>query len=166
MYSSFPSNAEEGGQGPSRSQTEQLFSDIKLWEDIVNQEADNFSGVTLLDCQEELSSLQSLVDKWTEVALLMFNRHQGEGTQSPENKRMLELNTAVDRGLKVYAERLSGENGGYKLSISSIVTLVLYTVGVATGFIRIMTPLESWDNKLGLCVATHDKQLPFSDWVK
>ncbi len=121
MYSSFPSNAEEGGQGPSRSQTEQLFSDIKLWEDIVNQEADNFSGVTLLDCQEELSSLQSLVDKWTEVALLMFNRHQGEGTQSPENKRMLELNTAVDRGLKVYAERLSGENGGY-----NIILLLLY----------------------------------------
>ncbi len=121
LYHPLPSNAEKGAQSPSRSQTEQLFSDIKLWEDIVSEEADHFSGVTLLNCQEEISSLQSLVDKWTRVALQLFNRHQEEGAQSPENKRMQELNAAVDRGLKVYAERLSGENGGVTFDILYLV---------------------------------------------
>ncbi len=117
LFSSFPpflSNAEGGSQSPSRTQTEQLFSDIKLWEDIIDKEADNFAGDNLVNHQEELSCLQSLMEQWTDVAVKVFTRHQEGEEQSPEQQRMLGLNAAVDRGLKICAERLSGENGAFE----------------------------------------------------
>ena len=106
------SDSEDGSQCPNESQMEKLFSDIKVWQDIVNQEAENFTGDSLLNRQEELSSLTSLMEQWTEVSVTLFTRHQEEGQgQSAENKRMLQLNANVEWGLKVYGERISGENG-------------------------------------------------------
>ena len=101
---------------PNRALIERLFSEVKVWQEVINNESENFVGDTLVNRQEEIASLQSLVEQWTEVSVKLFTRHQedekGDGIGgSSENKKMLVLNTSIDTGLKQCGERVSGENG-------------------------------------------------------
>jgi len=62
------------------------------------------------------------MEAWTEVAVKLFTRHQEE-TDIPENTRMQALNMAVDRGLKIYGDRISGENGEFQsISVPSCIS--------------------------------------------
>ena len=101
---------------PNKALIERLFSEVKVWQEIINNESENFAGDTLVNHQEEIASLRSLVERWTEVSVKLFTRHQtdvkGDGLGgSSENKRMLVLNSSIDGGLKQCGERVSGENG-------------------------------------------------------
>ena len=55
------------------------------------------------------------------------------------------------------------EMGDYQLILSKI-------IGVATGFVHLITPLETWDAKLGILASSSSagrkSTLPDSDWIK
>ena len=89
------------------------MSDIKRWQDVVNKEAENFTGDILIGRQEEIKSLSSLLESWTEVSVQLFTRHQvSEGAEvSLENQRMLELNAAIENYHAQCGVRVGGENG-------------------------------------------------------
>ena len=75
---------------PPKKVIERLLNDIKQWEAIINEEAENFTGDILIGHQEDIKSLASLVESWTEVSVQIFTRHQhaDDAEKSLENKRM------------------------------------------------------------------------------
>ena len=98
---------------PPRKVIERLWSDIKGWEEIVNKEAENFTGDVLIGRQEEIKGLASLMERWTEVSVQLFTRHQvmDNDEKSLENERMLALNTAIEAFHAQCGARVGGENG-------------------------------------------------------
>lgn len=100
-------------QAPSKKVIERLWSDIKRWEVVVNEEAENFTGDILIGRQEEIKDLASLVESWTEVAVQLFTRHHvaENAEKSLENKRMLALNSAIETYHAQCRVRVGGENG-------------------------------------------------------
>ena len=54
---------------PDGQLTKNLFEDLKTWEETLNQEAEHFTGETLLSREEELYQMNKEVDGWTDVAL-------------------------------------------------------------------------------------------------
>ena len=100
-------------QAPPKKVVERLLTDIKQWEGIVNEEAENFTGDILIGRQEEIKGLTSLMEKWTEVSVQLFMRHQtaDDAEKSPENKRMLVLNAAIETYHAQCGVRMGGENG-------------------------------------------------------
>ena len=110
----YPCSSPEGVvQAPPKKVIERLLSDVKHWQDVVNEEAENFTGDILIGRQEEIKSLSSLMESWTEVSVQLFTRHQAaEGAEmSMENKRMLELNAAIEDYHAQCGVRIGGENG-------------------------------------------------------
>jgi len=57
-----------------------LFEDLKSWEETLNQEAEHFTGETLLSCEEELHQMNREVDGWTDVALKVNNNSNNRQT--------------------------------------------------------------------------------------
>lgn len=100
-------------QAPSKKVIERLWGDIKRWEDIINEEAENFTGDVLIGHQEEIKNLVSLVERWTEVSMQLFTRHQlaEDAEKSSENERMTALNSAIEIYLAQCGVRVAGENG-------------------------------------------------------
>lgn len=142
-------NYDDGSVRPPDQQfIKNLFEDLKSWEETLNQEAELFTGETLLSREEELHQMNKEVDYWTDVALKIFSRHQAEdGTRLPQHEVMSLLNTEVDRLHQQYHVRIIGENG------------------VAKGIIDLVNPIETWCNKLNT-VLNGGEMLLDSDWIK
>ena len=111
---------------PPRAEMKNLWSELQVWQEIINAEADKFAGTALLSNLEELKYLASLVEKWTETALRLFMRHQrpfsgsssvasgtsyGASETALQNKKMVQLNRVVDTKLTMCRNRSAGENG-------------------------------------------------------
>ncbi|EDO47152.1 predicted protein, partial [Nematostella vectensis] len=78
---------------PSQKFISDLSEDMKAWEEVFNQEAERFTGEVLLAREDELYHMNKQVDKWTDVALKVFGRHQTpEGERWPQHIEMKELN--------------------------------------------------------------------------
>ena len=91
---------------------------MKVWQELINKESENFAGETLLSHQDELKQIISCVEKWSDVSLQVFVRHRKVlGTELEEdgvvqqNKRMVQINEAIDLKLAMCSERITGENG-------------------------------------------------------
>lgn len=142
-------NYDDGSVRPPDEQfIKNLFEDLKSWEETLNQEAEYFTGETLLSREEELHQMNKEVDKWTDVALKVFSRHQAkDGTRWPQHEVMSQLNTEVDRLQQQYHVRIIGENG------------------VAKGIIDLVNPIETWGNKLNT-VLNGGEMLLDSDWIR
>ena len=110
---SFSSTPEGVVQAPPRKVIERLLTDIKQWEAIINEEAENFTGDILIGRQEDIKGLASLVESWTEVSVQLFTRHQpaDSAEKSLENRRMLAVNAAIETFLSQCGVRIGGENG-------------------------------------------------------
>ncbi|CAI8000589.1 Axonemal dynein light chain domain-containing protein 1 [Geodia barretti] len=139
----------------SQGRLQQLWEELGVWLRVLNSESDQYSGETQLARTQGLLTLHSLVERWTEVGLEVFSRHQemnqydrapSDHTHSPEHERMLSLGGEVELAMRHCTARASGDNG------------------VAVGFIRLVTPLETWESRLGQCVSGKTK-LPESDWI-
>ena len=98
---------------PPKKVIERLLSNIKGWEDIINKEAENFTGDILIGRQEEIKGLTSLMESWTDVSVRLFTRHQEveNAEKSLENERMLSLNVAIQAYHAHCGVRVGGENG-------------------------------------------------------
>ncbi|KAJ7337274.1 Axonemal dynein light chain domain-containing protein 1 [Desmophyllum pertusum] len=121
-------NYDDGSVRPPDEQfIKSLFEDLKSWEETLNQEAEHFTGETLLSREDELYQMNRQVDGWTDVALKVFSRHQADdGTRWPQHEVMLQLNQEVDLLHQQYHVRIIGENG------------------VAKGIIDLVNPIETW----------------------
>ena len=100
-------------QAPPKKVIERLLTDIKQWEAIINEEAENFTGDILIGRQEDIKGLASLVESWTEASVQLFTRHQhaDNAEKSLENRRMLAVNAAIETFLTQCGVRMGGENG-------------------------------------------------------
>lgn len=67
---------------PDEQFIKNLFEDLKSWEETLNQEAEHFTGETLLSREEELYQMNKEVDGWTDVALKVNNNNNDEGGQT------------------------------------------------------------------------------------
>ncbi len=79
----------------------------------------------------------------------LFARHQptDDAPHTREQEMMLQLNTSVDSSLSHWGMRLAGENGRSTLvDLWSTLSHGQFShhAGVATGFIHLITPLETW----------------------
>lgn len=131
---------------PSQSMVQQLWMDVQQFEEIFSKETEHFAGEILLAKQEIIKSLAELVEQWTDMAMKMFCRHQIDST-AEEFEMMRKINANIDQLLAEYGVRVSGENG------------------IATSFLHLLTPMETWDTKLNT-VLSSGKTLPDSDWFK
>lgn len=61
---------------PDQQFIKNLFEDLKSWEETLNQEAEHFTGETLLTREEELLHMSKEVDGWTDVALKVENKNR------------------------------------------------------------------------------------------
>lgn len=66
----FPFSYDNGSVRPPDEQfIKNLSEDLKSWEETLNQEAEHFTGETLLSREDELYQMNREVDGWTDVAL-------------------------------------------------------------------------------------------------
>ena len=115
----FYRNSEGTVQLPNRKKVERLWNDLKIWQNVINEEAEHFTGDILINSQDELKSLTSLVQKWTEVSLQLFTRHQvtaeGEDEKKTELRKESEMMRQINAEIEVYLNRcdvrITGENG-------------------------------------------------------
>ncbi|XP_032220070.1 axonemal dynein light chain domain-containing protein 1 [Nematostella vectensis] len=133
---------------PSQKFISDLSEDMKAWEEVFNQEAERFTGEVLLAREDELYHMNKQVDKWTDVALKVFGRHQTpEGERWPQHIEMKELNQNVDKLHQQYHVRIIGENG------------------VAKGIIDLVNPIETWGNKLNAILHGGEMMLE-PEWIR
>lgn len=142
-------NYDNGSVRPPDEQfIKNLFVDLRSWEGTLNQEAEHFTGETLLSREDELNQMNRQVDGWTDVALKVFSRHEAAGgTRWPQHEVMSLLNQEVDRLHQQYHVRIIGENG------------------VAKGIIDLVNPIETWGNKLNT-VLNGGEMLLDTDWIR
>lgn len=142
-------NYDNGSVRPPDEQfIKNLSEDLKSWEETLNQEAEHFTGETLLSREDELYQMNREVDGWTDVALKVFSRHEADdGTRWLQHEVMSQLNQEVDRLHQQYHVRIIGENG------------------VAKGIIDLVNPIETWGNKLNTVLNGGDMLLD-ADWIR
>ena len=72
----FSRSYDDGSVRPPDQQfIKNLFEDLKSWEETLNQEAELFTGETLLSREEELHQMNKEVDYWTDVALKVITNN-------------------------------------------------------------------------------------------
>jgi len=59
-----------------------LFEDFKSWEETLNQEAEHFTGETLLSREDELYQMNRQVDGWTDVALKVNKNNDNKSSNN------------------------------------------------------------------------------------
>ena len=70
MFPTFCRSYDDGSVRPPDQQfIKRLYEDFKSWEGALNEEAELFTGETLLAREEELHQMNKEVDCWTDVAV-------------------------------------------------------------------------------------------------
>lgn len=100
---------------PSHKYLALLWAEMKVWQSIINREAENFSGDNLITNQDTLKSLSALVENWSSVALEIFGRHQQEqeGGSRPESRS----GSGMDMGARLSTASVKGEELGLGLGV-------------------------------------------------
>ena len=77
---------------PDEQFIKSLFEDFKSWEETLNQEAEHFTGETLLSREDELYQMNRQVDGWTDVALKVNNNNNNNNNKSSNNSNDVPVN--------------------------------------------------------------------------
>lgn len=72
---------------PDKQFIKSLFEDLKSWEEVLNQEAEHFTGETLLSREDELYQMNRQVDGWTDVALKVNNNNHSNNYYNNNKKK-------------------------------------------------------------------------------
>ena len=123
----FASSSSDGGvEIPTEDVLRQLLGELKVWQDVINGEAEQFAGNSFLARQEELKNLFILLDQCTDISIELFTRHHKllscERTPSMSamivtndtcklSWRMAAIMQALDEKLATCSSRVRGENG-------------------------------------------------------
>lgn len=134
-------------------ETEELWKNMTEWQQILNLQSEQFSGEVLLQRQEDLKSIRTVISQWTEVSLALVWRHhdaiskrqQQEEEKEEGEKKKMEENQAVNQHsvmsiighIDVFMEQLatrsSGENGRtfntllHTTTLTQVLLLDMYT---------------------------------------
>lgn len=125
-----------------KMQIEELWQALTNWLTVLNQLSEIFSGETLMNRIDKLQLLEHNISGWNEIALSILQRRvqysvilQGDapvGAKDAQKESVTELMSDVTSCMKALSLRTSGENG------------------IAVAFVRLITPLESWDTTFNL----------------
>ena len=121
-----------------REEMEVLWKKLSQWQQIINLQSEQFSGEVLLERQEQLKDIKTIVSQWTELSLAVVRRHQEQGWKQKQHQQqeeegkeeekereedkqtdggsqqsMMTLMARIEVFMKHLATRTSGENGTY-----------------------------------------------------
>lgn len=128
------SGAGDDVEVPSHAILIQLWEEMRVWQNIISREAEQYAGDSLLAHQDELKQLSLLMEKWTNISFQLFSRHQNSSTSNgtpsksaavmadsimKQRQRMLSIMQALNTKLAVYNARIRGESGTIPLSVQS-----------------------------------------------
>ena len=157
---------EDGVKCLEMDETEEIWKNLSEWQQILNLQSEQFSGEVLLQRQEDLKSIRTVISQWTEVSLALVWRHhhanskkqpQEEGKEEEGEKEenqpdeslnqqsVMSILDHIDVFMKQLATRSSGENGKLRVRSINVRTLTYHThSGVAVGYVHLITPMETW----------------------
>ncbi|KAM8930592.1 axonemal dynein light chain domain-containing protein 1 [Pelodytes ibericus] len=91
---------------------ETLSQDLKNWENMMNEELQQFEGNRILNNQETLKTAVNIQMQWVELGQKLLQRHQTiDGDEAPEKKAMDEVNNRIEELCEQYRRRIEGDNG-------------------------------------------------------
>lgn len=134
MYHSFELHGTccSGKKILERHMIENLWINLKQWQDIANFQSEQFAGEVLLERQEQMKEIENVFYQWTELAIGITRRHPSkqdkqhkEGTvmknddskESAEaddgvtNEPLTKLISKISTFVQKLLSRSSGENG-------------------------------------------------------
>ncbi|KAK5869686.1 hypothetical protein PBY51_024386 [Eleginops maclovinus] len=127
---------------------EKIHAEMKQWANLLSIQCDLYQGEKLLCCQQTLSGLGHVQERWLNISLELLRRHLAPDGEPCEGQQGLrELDKVLSELLKQLDSRVSGESGIH----GQIMSLL--------GF------MESWVTKLGVMIGRSER-MPASDWQK
>ncbi|XP_060685548.1 axonemal dynein light chain domain-containing protein 1-like [Hemiscyllium ocellatum] len=96
----------------SREKLLLLRSDMKYFHEMITQDYARYEGSLFLTTQEDLLEAEQLQHKWTDLTLILFERHRwSDNDKMPEETKMEELNNSAKKLSQLYTTMLTGDNG-------------------------------------------------------
>ncbi|XP_076007440.1 axonemal dynein light chain domain-containing protein 1 [Genypterus blacodes] len=127
---------------------EELHTDLKEWSNMLTLQCERYSGEELFSCQQTLSELCRLQERWLDLGLQLFRRHQTPDGSAPEGQRsLMQLDRVVSELHNQLDTQVSGESGIHR----QIMALV--------------KSMEVWVAKLEAVIGRPDG-MSVSDWLK
>ncbi|KAF7666157.1 hypothetical protein LDENG_00116290 [Lucifuga dentata] len=131
-----------------KASEEEIHTDLKQWSNTLTLQCEHNKGEKLFCCQETLSELGCLQERWLDLGLQLFRRHRTSDGSSPEGQQsLIELDGVVSKLHKQLDMQVSGENGIHR-HITSL-----------------LRSMESWITKLKAVIGRPDN-MPVCDWLK
>ncbi|XP_077013240.1 axonemal dynein light chain domain-containing protein 1 isoform X2 [Tamandua tetradactyla] len=107
---------------------ESILQDYRLWEKMLNDDKEKFTGDILVSKYDTLKIIKHLQENWSDIGLGIFGRHKNmEGKWPPEQQQMEEIIKSIGRLYKEFEIRINGDNG-----VSKILSNVLSSLEFCT----------------------------------
>ncbi|XP_073332588.1 axonemal dynein light chain domain-containing protein 1 [Pagrus major] len=127
---------------------EKIHADLKQWLNTLALQSELYEGEKLLCCQQTLSQIGCIQERWLDMSLQLFRRHPAPNGETPGSQQDLrELDRVLPELLKQLDTQVSGESGIH---------------GQITSLLRLM---ESWVSKLDTAIG-RPEVMSASDWLK
>jgi hypothetical protein len=133
----------------------ELWQAMTYWLTTLNELSDMFSGEKLLNFQEQLHQVDQRMDKWKEIALTIMKRHikpSAVNNQTESSDELQESTTVLVQRINSFMKHLSTRGSGEN--------------GIAIAFVRLITPMESWDTQFNLITGCSGKSFTETDYTK
>ncbi|XP_015211305.2 axonemal dynein light chain domain-containing protein 1 isoform X3 [Lepisosteus oculatus] len=138
----------KANEGSQKDLEQDLFQELKQWQEMLTYECERYGGDKLLSSQETLKTMVQLQEKWMDLALVLFRRHPGpDGETSHCQVMMMDLGRILEELHKQLGIRITGESGIHKIMLS------------------LVGEIEFWSSRLS-AVSGLSGGLPYSDWLK
>ncbi|XP_030582751.1 axonemal dynein light chain domain-containing protein 1 isoform X2 [Archocentrus centrarchus] len=132
----------------NKTSVEEIHADLKQWSNMLALQCEHHQGEKQLSCQQTLSELGRIQEKWLNMSLQLFRRHPAaDGVPLQGQQAQRELDKILSELLKELDIKVNGENGfhGHLMSLCSL--------------------MESWVSKLA-AVIEQPEQMSVSDWLE
>ncbi|XP_043555508.1 axonemal dynein light chain domain-containing protein 1 isoform X1 [Chiloscyllium plagiosum] len=111
-YFSDKISSPAGIKSISREKLLLLRSDMKYFHEVITQDYTRYEGSLFLTTQEDLLDAEQLQHEWTDLTLILFERHRwSDNDKMPEEIKMEELNNSAKELSQLYTIMLTGDNG-------------------------------------------------------
>ncbi|XP_041861479.1 axonemal dynein light chain domain-containing protein 1 isoform X2 [Melanotaenia boesemani] len=133
---------------------EEIHADLKQWSDMLALQCEHYQGKKQLLCQQKLTKLSSVQEKWLNINLRLFERHPSPDAKAPEVQHALrELDRVLSDLLVLLDMQASGEEGIHT-KIMTLVCLMKPWVSKTASAItshNVMPAFDQQDLKEELC---------------
>uniref|UniRef100_A0A672G9C9 Axonemal dynein light chain domain containing 1 n=1 Tax=Salarias fasciatus TaxID=181472 RepID=A0A672G9C9_SALFA len=127
---------------------EEIHDDLLSWSEILSLQCESYQGEKQLCCQQTLSELRSIQEKWINMSFQLFRRHFSPGSELPGGHQVLkELDSLLSELLNHLESQVTGENGIHK-KITLLIDL-----------------MQSWVSRTD-AMNGWPENIPVSEWLK